>query len=316
MKKLIVLFLVAGFFSCSNDEGSVEQVSVKDQLSVLDGNMLSFKDEESFVKEYSDLAGLSTDELKNWVSSKKLISLLESSDSSEGIEEDVVPESRLVYSDALKATLNFDAKVKIGSKILWLNELAFYVLPEEDKSKSSDELLSLKNKLQIYGQITGLSKLNQNLTGKNLFPNENRIRTFASQEMNYNGSRLRHVVDLFNETIYLNDQFQSSKMFIRSILQYRSCSTWRCTWKEAANQRNLTSDFSGSPASGVWSVPDVYTYSAISGTQTILLSSWNRPPAPTHPDFWYPNFAISGPLVCTLVVVAPAPSVSIELSWY
>lgn len=134
--------------------------------------------------------------------------------------------------------------------------------------------------------------------------------------MNYNGSRLRHVVDLFNETIYLNDQLQSSKMFIRSILQYRSCSTWRCAWKEADNQRYLTGDFSSSPSSQAWSVPYIYTYSAISGTQTILLSTWHQPLAPIRPEFWYPNFVISGPLVCKLSVTAPAPLVSINLSWY
>lgn len=318
MKKLVALFLGFTALSCSGEDQVTQEVVSSKETSapVLDGKMLSFKNEESFVKEYSGLALLNNEELKKWASSKKLNSLLESSNSSDGLEEDVVPESRLVYSDALKTVLNSDAKVKIGDKIVWLNELTFYMLTEEDENKSSDELLSLKNKLQVYGRITGLSKSNQSLTGKNLIPNENRIKTFASEEMKSNGSRLRHVVDLFNETIYLNDRLQSSKMFIRSILQYRSCSTWRCTWKEAANQRNLTSDFSSSPASVAWSAPHIYTYTAISGTQTILLSSWSQPPAPTSPDFWYPNFAISGPLVCTLVAVAPAPSVSINLSWY
>ncbi|KAF2342536.1 hypothetical protein [Flavobacterium tistrianum] len=317
MKKLIALFLVLTALSCSSEDQVNQEVSsVENSASVLDGKMLSFKNEESFVKEYSDLALLSNDELKKWISSKKLESLLNTSDNSEGIEEDVVPATRLVYSDALKAILNSDLKVKVDGKVIWLNERTFYLLSEDDANKSSNELVAQKDKLKVYGSLLSLSNPIANSTAKNLIPNENGIRTFASEEMNYSGSRLRHVVDLFNETVYLNDRLQSSKMFIRSILQYRSCSTWRCTWKEAGNARNLTSDFSASPASIAWSTPHIYTYTAISGTQTILLSSWSQPPAPTSPNLWYPNFAISGPLVCTLVAVAPAPSVSINLSWY
>ncbi len=318
MKKLFALFLGLTILSCSSEDQVNQNVvsSKETSASVLDGKMLSFKNEESFVKEYSNLSLYNSEELKEWVSSKKLESLLNTSNNSEGIEGDVIPETRLIYSDALKAILNSELRVKVDGKVIWLNERTFYLLSEDEANMSSEELIGQKNNLKVYGSLLSLSNPTINLTAKNVIPNENRIKTFASEEMNSNGSRLRHVVDLFNETIYLNDQFQSSKMFIRSILQYRSCSTWRCTWKEATNLRNLTSDFSSTPASVAWSIPHIYTYTAISGTQTILLSSWHQPPTPTSPDHWYPNFAISGPLVCTLVAVAPAPSVSINLSWY
>src|SRR5699024_9199968 len=45
----------------------------------------------------------------------------------------------------------------------------------------------------------------------------------------------RLIVELFNETIYFNDNTLSSKMFLRSRKDYESCSFWRCTWKNDVN---------------------------------------------------------------------------------
>lgn len=302
MKKIIALFLVFTVLSCSSEDPSNQEVALENSGSVLDGKMLSFKSEKAFIKEYSDLTLFSSEELKEWISSKKLESFLNVSDNSEGIEEDVVPGSRLVYSDALKAILNSDLKAKVNGDVIWLNERTFYLLSKNEVNKTSKELVSQINNLKIYGSLLSLSNPTANLTSKNLIPNENRIKTFASEEMNINGSRLRHVVDLFNETIYINDQLESSKMFIRSIMQYRSCSTWRCTWKEASNPRKLSSDLYCAVCQNGENSPwgfsgNITTTSAVSGTQTYLIGNWHLINV-LQPQNQFPNFAISGPLNC------------------
>lgn len=317
MKKIIALFLVLTALSCSSEDQVNQEVSaVGDSASVLDGKMLSFKNEELFVKEYSDLASLGSDGLKNWVSSKKLVSLLNTSDDSASIEGDVLSESRIIYSDALKSILNSESKVKINGNVLWLNERTFYLLSEDEINLSTEELVKREAKLEKYGQLLSVGKTSKNSTGRLVLPNENRIKSFASEEMNVQGSRLRHVVDLYNETIVLNDIIQSSKMYIRSTLQYRSCSTLAgCRWKEAMNLRFLSSDFRGRPGldpSYIWSLNSIYTSSAISGTKTYEVGSW-RFMAPLVSN---ENFVISGPLTCSIDGVIPTPKISIEISWY
>lgn len=311
MKKLIVLFLVAGLFSCNNDETPVQEISAKDQLSVLEGDMLSFKNEESFVKEYSDLADLSPEELKSWVSSKKVKSLLDTSDDSASMEEDELSESRIIYSDALKSILNSDSKVKVGGKVLWLNERTFYLLSENEINKTSEQLSSEKGGLKVYGSLLSISTTAKSFTSRVVIPNENRIKTFASEEMNVSGSRLRHVLDLYNETIVLNDVIQTSKMYLRSTLQYRSCSTFKCTWKEAMNARTIESDYVSSDG-GIWMSTGKIYASGVTGTRTFIVSNWAFR-APLDPSA---NFVISGPVTCFIDSSIPKTGVSIYLSWY
>lgn len=318
MKKLIALFLAATIWSCSNEEQVNKDVatSVVTSESVLEGKILSFKNEESFVKEYSSLAAFHSEELKNWISSKGLVSLLNVPTESVEMEGDVIPESKIIYSDALKSILNSESKVKIAGKVLWLNERNFYLLSDNEINKSSEDLLNEKDKLQVYGQLLSISKSEKSLTNREVIPNENRIKTFASAEINVSGSRLRHVVDLFNETIVLNDVIQSSKMYVRSTLQYRSCSTFRCTWKEAYNARTLISNFycaaCGTGGASTWSFTSNIYAAGMTGTQTYLIANWAFI-APLNP---YINFAISGPITCNIDGVSPVAGVSIDLSWY
>lgn len=316
MKKIIALFLVFTALSCSNEDQVSQEVAVTENAaSVLDGKMLSFKNEELFVKEYSNLADFNTDELKNWIASKKLVSLLNTSDDSASMEEDVLSESRIIYSDALKSVLNSESKVKINGNVLWLNERTFYLLSEDEINLSVAELTSREAKLQKYGQLLSVAKVSKSLTGRLVLPNENRLKSFASGEINVNGGRLRHIVDLYNETIVLNDIIQSSKMYLRSTLQYRSCSTLAgCRWKEAMNLRYLSSSFEGRPGdtTGIWSVHGIYTSSAISGTKTYQVGTWKF----TVPYISDTNFFISGPIVCSIDGVIPAPQISMEMSWY
>jgi hypothetical protein len=316
MKKLIALFLVATVLSCSNEDQNQNEASLAvTSGSVLDGKVLSFKNEESFVKEYSDLAVLNKDELQNWISSKRLVSLLNAPADLSDMEGEVLSESRIIYSDALKSVLNSESKVKINGNVLWLNERTFYLLSEDEINLSAEELIKREANLEKYGQLLSVAKAPKNLAGRLVLPNENRIKSFASAEINANGSRLRHVVDLYNETIVLNDIIQSSKMYLRSTLQYRSCSTLGgCKWKEAMNLRYLSSDFRGreGDTTGIWTISGIYTGSAISGTKTYQVGSWKF----TVPYISDVNFVISGPIVCSIDGVIPAPQISMEMSWY
>ncbi|KFF04065.1 hypothetical protein [Flavobacterium reichenbachii] len=314
MKRLLLILGVVSLWSCSNDEQvQTTQANTQNSLSVLDGKLLSFKDDESFIKEYIGLSELNTDKLKSWDSSKKFTALLSVSDDLFEIEGDIVPVSRLVYSDALKALLSSESKLMIGGKVLWLNGRNFYLLGKNDLNKTSDELVSSKDSFDVYGQLLSLSGSSKSLTSRNVIPNENRTITFASDEMNVNGSRLRHVLDLFNETIVLNDQIKTSKMYLRNTLQYRSCSTFRCTWKEAMNVRTLSTAnlYCASCSNGSvapWSLFTINDY-GMTGTQTYLLANWSLQYPLANP---YANFAVSGFVTSQVEGV----TFSIPISWY
>jgi hypothetical protein len=316
MKKLIVLFLAATVLSCSSeDHGNQEVVSsVETSAPILEGKVLSFKNEKSFVKEYSELSTLNKEQLQNWISDKKVIALLNTSSDSLAMQEDVIPQARLIYSDALKSILNAESKVKIGGKTLWLNERSFYLLQESEVNKSSRELIDVKDKLEVYGQLLGMSDPGKKITGKGLIPNENMSKTFISAEMGVYGTRHRHVVDIFNETIYFNGGVQTSKMYLRSTMQYRSCSSLRCTWKENFNARTLTTNFhcaACEQVSGryVWSLKSNIPTTEVTGSQTYLLAEWQFVVPLANPHW---NFAISGSITCT-VVEHPMP---VDVSWY
>lgn len=313
MKKLIALFLGLTIVSCSSeDQVSQDAVSTKETAaSVLDGKMLSFKNEESFIKEYSDLALLDNKGLENWIASKGLNPLLKVSDESEGMEEDVLQETRIIYSDALEAILNTESKVKIGDKVLWLNERNFYLLSENEINKSPEELTGIKENLVVYGKLLSVSKPTKNLTSRYVIPNENRVKTFITEEGSFNvpGMRYRHVLDLYNETVVLNGVVSSSKMFLRSTLQYRSCSTWRCTWKTESSNRIVGGGVI-SANSLFWSASAI-TETWVSGTATFLLATWT-PKAPYSEQSWYQNFEVSGHFKFYVVNAWH----EVPLSWY
>lgn len=317
MKKLITLFLVATVLSCSNDDHENQNVAsvAENSGSVLDGSVLSFKNEESFVKEYSDLATLSSNDLQVWISSKRVVSLLNTSDASLDIEGDIIPESRVIYSDALKSILNAESKVKIADKVLWLNDRTFYLLSENEINKSLEELIAVKGSLSVYGKLLSVSESTKSLTDRRVIPNENRIKTIVTGEENFNvpGSRVRHVFDLYNETIVLGDVIQSSKMYLRSTLQYRSCSSFRCTWKTTSNPAQIDTYSLRGTNSVLWKF-SYFTDNSVIGSETFLLATWNPSnlPAPIGPDAWFTNFQVSGPVKFYL----GDRWYEIELSWY
>lgn len=241
MKKILILFVSVLFMSCSQDQ--VEIVSPKGEasLSKMDGKLLSFKDDNSFIKEYSALSEMKTSkEIQNWISKKGLSSLLNSSYLSAEVQDSLIDNNRIIYSDALRAILNNESKFKINDKVIWVNQRNLYLLDRETSNLKNQELLSLKNELKIYGNIINklsFSKDNakNELISRFIVPNENLSKDWLVY-YNSAGRDRRIILTLFNETIVLNNVTSSSKMFVRCLKQGRYCSVWSCSWKQEFEQ--------------------------------------------------------------------------------
>jgi hypothetical protein len=303
MKKLIALFLVATLLSCSSEDQTIQSsdVSALTPLSVLDGKLLSFKNDESFIEEYNGLVELKTGkELQDWISKKGHSSFLNVKKSDKELEgeSDVVDAN---YSDALKAILNSESKVKIAGKVIWLNDFKFYKLLAKNENKKLDELISLTGDLEVYGSILGLNSDN-NATGKAV-PNANR-----SKDWGYgynNGTRDKSIsLSLFNETIYLNNVVQSTKMFIRVLSQGKYCSVWKCRWNSEDGGK-VTLSFSCN-----------VNYPWIGGGGTIQLSDANNTAYAAVGSDGVPNLIISGIATVTWVDNGYTKTWSQPLSWY
>ncbi len=294
MKKLFVLLVSVVFASCSQDQiESSNPLAVNASLSVLDGKMLSFKDDKSFIKEYSALSELkTTKEIQNWISAKGHTSLLDTLEASEGIQDSIVSNTRIIYSDPIKAIVNADSKFKISGKVIWLNERNLYILTEKDQNKNLQELKTMKTDLDVYGIISNLNAdQKSNIVSRNVIPNENRIKTFVKNLPN----NKRNILDLFNETIVINDQIVSSKMFLRSIFQYKSCSFWRCTWKTDSEYCQIETNGSvNCTVCGEFNDWVLYSLQGelFTGSKTFLLATWTGGTPPQI--IGYSNFAVSG----------------------
>ncbi len=315
MKKLLVVLVAVVFASCSQDQiESPNQLEAKSSASLLDGRLLSFSNDKSFIKEYSELTEMkSVKEIQAWIDKKGHNSLLNNSNDTIDMQNDVVDNKRIIYSDALKAVLNSDSKIKVNGKVIWLNEITFYELSAKDNDKKNQDLLLIKNDLEVYGNLLNKSNLNkQNVTGpayRDIIPNENRSKTYVVAS-----SRGRHVIDLYNETIVLNDQIASSKMFLRFTPQYRSCSFWRCTWKNENSEPWRIYSGNLSTTMNEWTM---ISYNTIGGTpfygqNTFLIATWSIY-VPQIPLFQ--NFNVSGNVEFFDTSVG-IPGYRTSLSWF
>lgn len=264
MKKLFVVLIAVVFASCSQDQIESTNPVAETSLSVLDGKLLSFKDDKSFIKEYSELSELkSTKEIQRWILKKGHSSLL---NGYENVQDSIIDDTKIIYSNALKAILNVDSKFKINGKVIWLNGNNFYILAKNNSDKSIEELVEIKNDLEVYGNFKNEKNRTVNSTSKLDIPAVNGTTVTYMRD---GADSKRYYLILFNESITLNGVF-SSKIYVKSIMQYRSCSFWRCTWKEdLSTQRRL--DFNVVIDSG-WSAPYLSSI-YVTGTQTLLLST-------------------------------------------
>lgn len=292
MKRLLVLLIAVVFASCSQDQVESINPVAGTSLSVLEGKLLSFKDDKSFIKEYSVISELkSTKQIQGWISKKGHSSLLNTADAAGGIEDSIISNTRIIYSDALKAIVNADSKFKIDGKVLWLNERNLYILTDKDCNKSQQDLKIIEDSFKLYGKILSFSnsgKTNKNtFTSRYIIPNENKVKTFVNNGPNDK----RYILDLFNETIVLNDQIVSSNMYLRSIMQYKSCSFWRCTYKEdtsTARRLELNIEVGGGWNRSV--AGNIVYLGGFQGTYSVLLATANVGVPYANPG----NFTIYG----------------------
>ncbi|MET0945266.1 MAG: hypothetical protein ABWY22_07650 [Flavobacterium sp.] len=303
MKKLIALFLVATVLSCSSeDQTSQSPDTASNSLSVLDGKLLSFKDDESFIKEYNGLTELKTGtKLQDWISEKGHPSLLNIKKTEEELDNETEA-SKDYYSDAIKAILNSESKLKIGGKVIWLNDDKLYKLEGSNETKSPEELKLLK-KLEIYGRISG--KITKKDVTSREIPNANRLKEWSTQ---YNNGQREKVISigLFNETIYLNGVVQSTKMFVKVLSLGKYCSVWKCRWNSENN---------GNVTLGLW-----FNSNWGNGNFTTQLSDANNSVMIASGYDWSPNFAFDGLPTATVTWVDGYTGItktwSQQLSWY
>ena len=269
MKKLFIALIAIAFASCSQEqEKSVTPVATSTG-SVLDDGMLSYKDNSSFIKEYSALTEMkSSKEVHQWISKKGHSSLLNIIDTI-GVFQDKIDNPNVIYSDALKAILNKDSKFKIGTKTLWLNENKFYELTDRDKGETNQELVLLQSKLEVVGTIDGklIDRKSDNL--KTEFP---RTNGYSVSYTNDGPDKKRYQLILFVEAITVNGAY-SSKVFAKSIMYYRRCPSFKsCYWRlDDVTIRLLTFNISvgGCGTSSVF-YPGSNTVQVI-GEQSILI---------------------------------------------
>lgn len=320
MKNLLVLLLAVVFASCSQDQVESVNPELGASLSVLEGGLLSYKDDASFIKEYSKLSELkSKKEIQSWISQKGHASLLNALDSSEEIQDSIIDET-VVYSDALKAIVNIDSKFKLNGKIVWLNKRNLYLLSDKDFDKNSQELKTQIKDLKVYGSILSKSNFNDNSTisSRIIIPNENKSKEWGiSYSLAGRDRRIRLI--LFNETIVLNNITSSSKMFIKCIKEGKYCSFWKCSWNQEYEPITLDLGIISIVGSN-WVVnPSLYYYGnrtfVSANNSTILIASAQFGSQYTAPG----NFSINTfASVITLNGSSPIQYIwnNISISWY
>lgn len=292
MKKLIAFFLVATALSCSTEDQENQNAApaAVSSESVLDGKLLSFKDEESFVNEYSALTEFKTvKELQSWVSKKKHPSLLNLKEESLAEEDSIFDASKIIYSDAIKAILNSESKVKINGNVIWLEGNNFYKLSDKDFDANVEELKLKEGELEIYGTLYNGIQSEKSKTSKVALPVQNGATAHYSNEAN--GKRYNSI--LFVESIGIGAS-RTVKLFLKSTSDYRSCSFWRCTWKtDTSLPRLITVNVPFSIGYCSWSSSISYGEVVnVVGEQTILLATkYGVNTAPCALDF---NIEVAG----------------------
>lgn len=274
MKKLILFFVMLATISCSNDDQAESTDTSISNLSssVFDGKMLSFKNDESFIKEYSEISEMKTSkDVQNWISKKGHPSLLNSFNKSDVDQDNIFDKSKIIYSDAIKAILDSNYKVKINGNVIWLSGNKFYKLSDKDFDIDSKDLELRKSELEVYGTFDNEIQSEKNITNKVVIPVTNGATVHYSNEAD--GKRYNSI--LFVESIGLGAS-RTVKLFLKSTCDYRSCSFWRCTWKsDGGLQRVVTINipFDGTYCGwGGGGASGEVTYYVI-GEQTILLAT-------------------------------------------
>jgi hypothetical protein len=316
MKKLLLLFVAVIATSCSSDDPNpVAATNQTESLSVLDGGLLSYKDDASFIKEYSTLSELkSTKDLQDWISKKGHSSFLNISTTNEELQDSIISNNRIIYSDALKSIINVDSKFKVNGEVIWLNEGNLFRLSEKNQDKNSQELKSLKNDLEVYGNVLG--SLPQKVKGGNptsrIVPNSNRSKEWTKYYRGPDGRDKVIILTLYNETIVLRGVINSSKMFLSCVTKGKYCSFWKCRWNDSSSPKNISIYIAGQGSYNEWISygGTNQAYYNITENFSLMIDSLNIYNGTTVD---YPNYKVYG---FVGVEVDGYPAWSQQLSWY
>lgn len=271
MKKITTLFIAVIFASCSQDQLTSETPITDSSLSVRNGNLISYKDDTTFLKEYSFLSEMKDQkQIQNWITKKGHTSLMNVQNDSEVFQDSIIDNTKVIYSNALKAILNEESKFMIDQNVIWLNGNNFYLLDKDNLDKNITELLAIKSNLNVYGSLSSTPSQKNNTTSRTV-PNENRSKDWVQY---FDSSNKRLVLVLFNETVkFSNGDIASSKMFLYNAEQYKSCSFWRCTWKTNNNTINTLNFSSFSSYIYGWNVLQSNGSFNYSNGSTILIAT-------------------------------------------
>ena len=179
MKKITTLFIAVIFASCSQDQLTSETPITDSSLSVRNGNLISYKDDTTFLKEYSFLSELKDQkQIQNWITKKGHTSLMNVQNDSEVFQDSIIDNTKVIYSNALKAILNEESKFMIDQNVIWLNGNNFYLLDKDNLDKNITELLAIKSNLNVYGSLSSTPSQKNNTTSRTV-PNENRSKDWV-----------------------------------------------------------------------------------------------------------------------------------------
>lgn len=225
MKKIIsILTFSLLLFSCSTENENSSQMELAFDLKKTvnekyDGKIFKFNDTEDFLNFYNELSNLKANEFQDYLKIKGnnnsifFRNLSKEEDVLEDVTQsknsiDTKNDREIVVSEFLSTIFNFDNEIMIGNDIILLNNKGEIV------SKTSENLIGYINNTKSANELS-----------------RHNVNYYKSWTVNRPGNK-RATLTIFNETLYLNNNLSSSKLFYRVHQQYKSCSFWRCTWKD------------------------------------------------------------------------------------
>lgn len=240
MKNLFALLCASVFiFSCTNElDDYGQEIDSGNEI-----NSLNFSNFQEFLDTYEKLSEMNTkDELFEWIDSRNFGNSYLSYQYQKPIDTtsfDQKVDLSESYSEALKAILNKDFELVIGSDRIKLLEGRLVKINPKNK-----EEFDLNSNVDVLGEIvnsTVKSETSQTDLESRQF-NANSSFTFYKNFNATNGRNClsgttgsnrerRFVHRLFTETIYQNGSVVSSKLLMSFSVEAKYCSVWKCKWE-------------------------------------------------------------------------------------
>lgn len=267
MKKLMLLTLLTLFIvGCSKEELNDDPSSLIEDASLnfkqvlkekYDGEIFKFKDTEDFTNFYNLLSVASVEEFEEYLvlkngnnSSFYRSQIHDEEEVIEGEEDGLkITEGDFMISEFMSTIFNFENEIIIANKKIKLDKSGNFIDMQEN-----DVIGSVRNSIM------------QEESSDNKAYNVNYSKSWRRTD----GSK-RFYLYIFNETVYINGALSTSKVFYRVKQKRKSCSFWRCKWKNDARSATFVPYLkqNGSSSNGQW-----YTSNAYGATQSTSSSSY------------------------------------------